>query len=60
MENEIKKERLLDQLKNKKGGLLYQLIEEADNDIEPEYKELTEEEKKEEEKFLKKLKKLLY
>ncbi len=43
-----------------KGGLLHQLIEEADNDIEPEYKELTEEEKKEEEKFLKKFRKLLY
>lgn len=42
-----------------KGGLLQQLIEEADNDIEPEYKELTAEEKKEEDIFLKKLRKLL-
>ena len=41
-----------------KGSLIYQLYKEVEEDTETDYKELTEEEKIEEEKFLKKLKKL--
>lgn len=58
MENEIKKESLLNELKTAKAGLLHQLIKEVGKGEQTEYKELTEEEKKEEDKFLKKFRKL--
>ena len=58
MENEIKKESLLNELKTAKAGLLHQLIKEVGKGEKTEYKELTEEEKKEEDKFLKKFRKL--
>jgi len=41
-----------------KGSLIYELSKELEEDTETDYKELTEEEKIEEEKFSKKLKKL--
>lgn len=58
MENEIKKESLLNELKTAKAGLLHQLIKKVGKGEQTEYKELTEEEKKEENKFLKKFRKL--
>ena len=58
MEKEIKKENLLNELTTAKAGLLHQLIEEVGKCEQTEYKELTAEEKKEEDKFLKKFRKL--
>ena len=58
MEKEIKKENLLNELTTVKAGLLHQLIEEVGKGEQKEYKELTAEEKKEEDKFLKKFRKV--
>jgi len=57
MENQSGELKKLSELVSK-GSLIYQLAKEVEEDTETDYKELTEEEKIEEEKFLKKLKKL--